>query len=215
MKINEQLPLTNLPIANHSREDNFSDWLASPTLTQNGDEYYRQHQGDLQPSAITFKDMTIHADSKSLINDSMISVTHHTTSFTTTENIFVPDMTPQKALQMARNANHIAHASLEVEALFTTITTTITNYLITTDKPIVFDNISRQPNKAISYDQTAQSSASIATHQLFIIGHEAELALNTHNLSKKDAKELQQCIKEALASKGYYLSKFIINGVTQ
>lgn len=215
MKINEQVPLAHLPIANHGYEDNFSDWLLSPTLTQNGDEYYRQHQGDLQPSALTFKALTIDANSKHPLNDSMTLITHPNSSFTTTENTFLPDMTPKDASQIAIKANQMTDTNAEIDALLTTIHTTITNYLVTTHKPMVFENISRQPNKAMTNYQTTEPSASIATHQLFIMGHEVELALNTHNLSKKDAKELEQCIKKALLSKGYYLSTLIINGVTQ
>lgn len=215
MKINPQLPQPCASYLTAHPSDNFADWLSSPAHDTNGDEYYRLHQHHLQQSALSFTAITTEPNQKHVIDEPSPPITDNPTHSARLDNSSVSAIKPQTASQSAIDGKTVRDTAPVMSEQLLALKTIITAYLADLDKPITAPDISPRANTAVSDKGLQHRRAITPSYQLFLNGNNAELALNTQQMSKPDADDLHTLIKQALAAKGYRLGKLIINGVTQ
>jgi hypothetical protein len=229
MKINEFVAPINGQklLASKQQQADFGQWLdepsqkeaainwaqlASPTQQSTGDEYYWQHQNQLQQSELHFDAQPIENQQQKLV------------SLSNNEPVFnAPihqEVTEQTALQQQQNnpiKNGVSPNSYTKK--FALIITELEQAL----EQSSVDNTNN--NNKLSVDaktecqairvsrDTLNNTMQFKNNHLFIQGEQAELTLNMHQFNKQEQKELIQMIQDHLKKKGLVISHLIINGV--
>ena len=189
---------------------------AQPMFLRQSDDYYWQHQSQLQQSEISFNQL-IHENKTHLTREDSPSV-----------KVAVTPSAPIKA------SPHSLRVTIVIEKCMPTsmhLTQWDLEQLIThlakSASAIVSPDVS-EPRASGSVPLTfplsngrSSDSASPAfaspfkSHQLFFDGNRVELAFNTTQLSKPQITELQRFIQQWLSKKGYALKQLTLNGVQQ
>lgn len=229
MKINEFKPQEPKSYINQQDHPDFSSWLdkpketnqvidwetaGSPTKQNSGDEYYWQHQNQLQQSELHFnaKPVTeqqqkhvLEQDNAEIFN--VINPQQETTKFS-----FLNMKKEQNNLPAANNKsnnpkfmfilNELEQA-LEQSPLNITANNKLTKELPTQNK--IINRSTAALNTCVHFKNS----------HLFISGEQAELTLNLQHSSEQEQKELMQLIQDHLKKKGLVLSRLIINGVNK
>ncbi|MFI4918187.1 MAG: hypothetical protein ACHP65_01375 [Legionellales bacterium] len=216
MKINEHLPVTakQNPSENQASPHDFERWLNSPTQQNSGDEYYWQHQEQLQQSALNFNAAPAVALKKTPSTPNHAAVDSH--ARTQQEPTPMPTQElPSKALSLNTHNSQFTAMKLgtELRAL---------EQLLTPSAPFASSNKAPlKTNNNAPLPKTATKGATTSTvlqskkHHLFVQDENAELTLNTHELASDEQEQLEQLIQSSLKQKGLILRKFTINGVTK
>lgn len=217
MKIENQLsvPLGQNLSAQHQSSPDFENWLCnSAKRNTGGDDYYWQHQDQLQQSALTFKfRMALSQDDdhnnhsllasaeKTELNDSVITSNHPYSC--SQESYLSFDSKTIVVDQLTRDI--VQCLSQQKDCL-----------------PTENTQANRQPNQqkmpAVSAEclQPALTKMlAFKNHQIFIQGNQIELTLNTANLSKQEVQDLKKMLKKWMTNQGLVLKQLIINGIQQ
>ncbi|WP_028388031.1 hypothetical protein [Legionella fairfieldensis] len=215
MKINEEIPIINQPplIRDNKKIQNFEHWLPSPTGEATGDEYYWQHQQDLQHSALHFQHFQ-----NAKKND-----------ITPIESAKNTDISCLKVLPSEKAAAHLMppspinseqfYPSASIQRIFQQF---VRLFEPASDNNIIYQaNINEQNssnvepyNKSLVNEQT-KSEKSFKNYHLFIDANQAEFTFNTTHLDTRQVKDLSLLIRQWLGKRGIRLQQLIINGVTQ
>jgi hypothetical protein len=214
MKINEQLALmlNQTSQTNQPNQLNFEQWINTPTKQNSGDEYYWQHQDQLQQSSVQFNSQPLaHQQekqetpegSKLMVNPSPPEAT-----------ISIPSQQKYVSYPLEKTDNNYLSAE-ELTKIIIDLEQELTQFMTpdgTANTPLKTDKIAQlKAIKTADYDQ--YNNSEIKNHHLFIQDQQVELTLNTQELNFKEQKALTQMMKHHLKNKGLILSKLIINGV--
>ena len=218
MKIENQPPLIIKKLANgasNPQQSSFDSLIDTESHARQDDDYYWQHQHQLQQSDITFNAkpqelsnpglsdnrnprLSTENREQSIENDldvmvSIVSEALHPEKIEPPTNDNRSVNTTAKILHLALQAAIVEHSrGLDVMAH---------------DSQTNVTNLSQQPMLAL---------ASVFKHyQLFLDGNQVELTLNTTHLSKQQVSELHTFIREWLNQKGFTLKQLILNGEQQ
>lgn len=190
----------------------FANWLRSPCKQNRDDEYYRQHQGQLQPSELTFKPATIEEHS-SPVNLACPEIKISTPDILSVEVQSLPVDETEKMTLPARQL-----PDCEYEPI---IETRIAEPKIP-QHPIMYEDtkapmkiLCKSPEKWPSSSAVFQFISSEQKHHLYTDKNEVELSMNTNGLAKEESIALQQTVKQWITQKGWALRQLIINGVKQ
>ena len=206
MRIDTNLPGFKQP-QNKSTNNEPNDQLF---FKLTGDEYYWQHQEQLQHSELDFNTEGDFLESKS-----------------TVDNPLMPRNNPFKQLDQA---------SLATKELFNTVTPPLCNEhqscaisyspdlmyetTLARQNDLPFPATSSQPVEQIDTPvnaltpgvKTMQPQPVLKKHHLFVDQHEVELTLNTQDLEPNEESDFITTIKAYLKKKGLFLKKLMING---
>lgn len=215
MRIIESLPQSQEQAkrqTNQLSSADFEHWLNNPAKQSTGDEYYWQHQTQLQHSELHFDAKPLQAaktePSLPKENDPVFSasaqvqepqhVEWQNTLMTAMDNS-APSYSPENKFMpfMIELEQAIEQSSLPM--------------LMHTSQSTQVISASKETN-SIS-NSRATSATQFKNNHLFIQGEQAELTLNLHALDKQEQNELVQLIQNYLKKKGLVLSRLIINGV--
>ena len=215
MKIEENtlLNTNQLYPCPQTNQDNFEHWIDTPTHQYSGDEYYWQHQEQLQHCCITF----------------------------TTQTSSLHQKEAEEIIELQPNVSHCftlqASNKLQSQCLYYSPTIEIQNTLfnakdlkpdtnnsgtelvqVTGSNPVK-NRMSQQTRSKNSIAINSEhdelpNTRSLKNHHLFIEDAYAELAINTLDLKQKEQQELMRSLKYFIKQHGLYLKKLIINGVT-
>lgn len=214
MKINEQLVLmTNQTSQKNQQEQlNFEQWLNTPTKKNSGDEYYWQHQDQLEQSSL-------HFDPQPLVNQ------EHKHEVIIRPNLIESTPSPMPTTSIPIQQNHFSYQpeknnnTLLISEQLTQIFVDLKQEL---DQILTPDGSTNAPLKSIMAPRTEEIKATdvqqcnhhqFKNHHLFIEEEQVELTLNTKDLNPKEQRELTKMMKHHFKNKGLTLSKLIINGV--
>lgn len=173
-----------------------------------GDEYYWQHQEQLQVSELTF-DSTIEAQKKRLLSKSYsnspcphsVSQVDNIVKVTTSSDLTKLTLKPQ--------ITQATYQPLEPVNSFNAKKSNLTHCAETVQK-LTDKNINASALKKETL--TLGVPQELKKYHLYRGDKDAELTLNTVDLEKKEEKELIDTIKTYLRKKGLTLKKMIING---
>jgi hypothetical protein len=214
MKINDQLTWNSNQKPHTIQHDraNFEHWLERPTKQSSGDEYYWQHQSHLQQSNLCFDTKPLEGQSKKVLAD------RNELAFYPSAPLYRKNSIEQKNADAGIEISHPMAAETSHSGR-------------SEGPPIMVQN----PQEILHYAQNdwlRKNEASCTTnpihqtkelktpipihiknHHLFLQNDQAELTINTQDLSQHDEKELIQLIEHFLKKKGLHLNHLIINGV--
>lgn len=214
MKINEQLALmlNQTSQKNQPKPLNFEPWINTPTKQNSGDEYYWQHQDQLQQSNVQFNPQPLEHQqekqeaperSKLMVNPSSAEA-----------KINMPSQQKYVSYPPGKTDNNYL-SSEELTKIIINLEQELTQFMTpdgTANAPLKTDKIVQlKAIKTADYGQ--YNNNEIKNHHLFIQDQQVELTLNTQALNFKEQKALTQMMKHHLKNKGLILSKLIINGV--
>ena len=214
MKISEQSILASNQTSSANKPDKleFEQWLKTPAKENSGDEYYWQHQEQLQQSRLHFDPAPLAKQPKGVeaaeISKTLVESENH--------------VSPKNPLGLQPIVNaqfqQINSASLNMEVFTRVIICpesksnqnitpldTTTNALIT-EKKVTLEKIEIPVDSQIT-------TRDFKNHHLFIDDQQVELSLNSQDFNSEDEKEFIQIAKNHLKNKGLSLRKLIINGV--
>ncbi|CAM2806737.1 hypothetical protein [Legionella worsleiensis] len=215
MKINSTIDTTLMP-KNLNKQANpvdFAPWLTTPTKQNSGDEYYWQHQEQLQQSSLTFAKKPEHEQHteeplKKDTDNAANNTIHQTMYDTVTSSQKLNEMNPHTNKQGADLSTELIK-SLMIDHYNSP------NYPVpepvyrSADCPINVTKIKDSPSVSDQNDSQSQ----FKNHHLFIEHNEVELSLNAHDLNEKEQNELKRFLKLNLKQKGFNLKQLLINGV--
>ena len=215
MKIDGQIaPLaSNFTSVESDKTSGFDRLLDSPT--HQGDDYYWQHQHQLQVSALTFHPLVDSKAKKNLITSNYQDINQSITTpkaipNADTRQLLVPI---NKPLEQS-SSESIRLSVPEVESVIATLEHILQNPGVDPSArrmdPFVTNN-SHGP-QPINHPASLPNSM-FKNYQLFLTNNVVELTLNTTQLSKQQASDLEKIIKQWLTHKGYSLKQLTINGV--
>jgi hypothetical protein len=214
MKINEQLALTTRHTSQNKQQDqlDFEQWITSPMKQNSGDEYYWQHQEQLEQSSLRFEPQPlVHQQKKpeqSISSEATIDTPTVTPSADSPVQQNCISFQPEKNCVKQSNAEVQFSINIESEPeLFKNSLPAIEQSAPTKN------DLSIQTKEMINPDLPQFNQYPFKNHHLFIKDEQAELTLNTKDLNHKEQKELTQLMKQHLKNKGLNLNKLIINGV--
>lgn len=216
MKISDHsVPSLNQNVQNNQKtQPDFEDWLKSPTKQNSGDEFYWQHQDQLQQSSLQFNHHPEHnqhgetvleistkqPQSTSLDPKAVIETEHiqQTTDFSKT--------TPNNRLIL--HSTELMRALTELEQN-------------NSQPPVPESNSASkiQASDALQFENTSSvefkdlCKGPLKNHHLFIQNDEVEISLYAEDLNKEEQIELKHMIKLNLKNKGLSLKQLLINGV--
>lgn len=196
-------PLDNNPNMNWQQ-------LISPTQQSTGDEYYWQHQTQLQQSSLHFDALPQNnQQQKPIIADTAAPVfATAAKQETTTQAEYQPQLNGSNLKKESSNALLNKFAPLISELAQALEQPTLPQDASNNKKATATNSNTIKLEKA-SLNRTIQ----FKNNHLFIQGEYAELTLNLHSFNKHEQKELMQLIQNHLKQKGLVLSRLIINGV--
>ena len=214
MKINEQLGLITSQAPQKKPQDNlnFEQWITTPTKQNNGDEYYWQHQNQLEQSSVRFDPKPLVLQPKKQEIPASSNPEKNTPSPALTSTIpvqhgyfsFQPETRDVRQLKNVELSKVIIDLEQELTQIMAPYGET--NEPLETDTPLKTKEIN-------SADIQLCNKYQFKNHHLFIQDEQVELTLNTKDLNHKEQRELTQIMKHHLKNKGLNLSKLIINGV--
>jgi|GEM_PF-2676280 len=193
--------------------ESFLALLDPSRSSQSGDEYYSQHQAQLQQSALQFRSSP----------DQNVSAPRPV------EEVF-SEGDPVKSEEQQTLDNQVLSANSgknpvlmnnpplstpDVSELISQLKTAGKQNFVIEDVQIRIQNDKPKPAEFVSRQATSGNEAVHKSHHLFLTDKHAELSLNTQDLAKNEVQDLKKTIKEWLKGKGFSLSRLIINGVRQ
>jgi hypothetical protein len=207
MKINNQVPAFNqAPKKAYKSEEGFANLIDEQTCS--GDEYYWQHQNQLQASELQFDALNV-------------------TQAKNFKQVPVTDI--NSALGILKNPpNNEAHLVNQAQdcLAFHNETVNPPDSIIKLNATQIKQEIQLlgvQETRHLALKQHPEEkqveqcslcfNRELKKHHLFISQYEAELTLNTHDLKQEEAQALIPLIKNYLKKEGLLLKKLIINGV--
>ena len=216
MKIDNQvMPLANKQ-ASVKPEINalFEDWLDAPTANSNSDDYYWQHQNQLQQSALTFA--STNKSERTARSVEVATLPDQESGMIAKNNVFAR----QPLLASALNSDNappepLLNSVSPMKPIIAVFKKAIESTAMPIDNKILSKPDAKNSGKETITKQTMPTNLIFKNHQLFINNNLAELTLNTSQLSKQETQELQKLMKQWLMHKRYALTKLIINGVLQ
>lgn len=215
MKITDQLiPGTFKISSNQNNHDVFFDTLLNaPVKNNNGDDYYRQHQDQLQQSDLNFSPMTMSPEKKPMAEP--LENLKASTNNQTDPACLIEQNTKALAEPDCALIKTSSSPMMSPDQLNTTIKALHAAAIIQQENKLE-DELPKnsRPNPA-NINPVLQNPMVFKNHQLFINNNLAELSLNTTQLSKDEARELQKLVKQWLSNKGHVLKQFILNGEKQ
>ena len=190
----------------------FESLIHTPSKQNSGDEYYWQHQDQLQKSSLRF-DAVITAKQhqiESPLRQDGINNTVSVASILPKEGQNVETIQAKAALenklmatsQLQMPTNTTQQDRLSAKAIFDE---PISKPLQSREKPLI------KTENPSTYEPTHNEE--LKKHHLFISEKEAELSLNTTELETQEEKELIPILKNYFKRKGFSLKQLIINGV--
>ncbi|EHL30346.1 hypothetical protein [Legionella drancourtii] len=229
MKIDELAPWTSEQQAQTKKPHpaNFGNWLGesedwvkepnwqqliSPTQQSTGDEYYWQHQTQLQQSRLHFDALPQENRQQQPIMD-----TTETSIFATTTK-----QEPTALMEERSQLNDLGPYRENYDACakkFAPLIHALIQALEQSTLPLATSNkkttqvTNNQDNSIKWVNESLNRRIQFKNNHLFIQGEHAELTLNLHSCDKKEQKKLIQLIQNHLKQKGLVLSRLIINGV--
>ncbi len=177
-----------------------------PTLFDN---YYWQHQNQLQPSALTFQ---------ALVQDKKAPAAATSEAAETSEPRPFDKATLSTTLVITIKSQMPAEIMLrhfDVDALINGVNKQINAQAILPQLGVAQSVINQTKTITQSGTVTSPAFVSFKNPHVFIDEHCIELTLNTRALSLQEANALQRTIKQWLVQNGYALKTLIINGVQQ
>ena len=226
MKVDgQQNPLTkNLARVEQKRPSTFDCLLKTngsgtsmPALSKSlsGDDYYWQHQNQLQQSALTFNPIVSKTHSPPIIPDDDTTIQPES-SITAINMDTTEQQMPINRLVETYLTQSTTLETLDVELLLTTIEQGIQNAVSHNDIKRVNQTLSKNNcDRKLIANEVMLANSLFKHYQLFISSNHVELTLNTAQLSNRQTSELQKLIKQWLSNKGYSLKQLMINGVQQ
>lgn len=192
----------------------FSHLLNLADKGTSGDDYYRQHQNQLQQSALSFKPfLTKERLPLPLDSENALVLKKSSTAVHVEVDSAHTQHTAQTSLKLELQISE-KNPQFLIEALIKDMESMMTSWV---SLPEVIVKSTPQPLPIVQHikQTVVPPYRSFKNHQLFIHDKSVELTLNTTQLSKQQTYELQNFIKQWLAKKGYCLKQLIINGVKQ
>lgn len=213
MKINEQPvpPFISKDPNKGVNQSAFEQWVNTPTRQNTGDEYYWQHQEQLQKSSLKFEQYLLEQQP----HQSTIAQEGPNSQSTSSIHSSVE--------------NHYSLTSINEPVAHTDSTE---SYLISPSE--LYSKQKQEPNqqsiaatiglvqrraieslkaKETSTAQYKMPQTPIKNHHLYIQNDEVELSLNAQKLNQIEEQELRQMIRNNLKNKGLSLKQLLINGV--
>ena len=191
----------------------FACLLDDTNKKHKSDDYYWQHQNQLQRSDLTFN--SVESQSKSqMISPKNQTIAHQVQTVGSAqcalEFISVNDFLNRGSSKSTTTSE------LEIKQLSSAIEIFLESPTDHSDVKMVDEEISQNNRyQKLMRNQTSLPSATFKNYQLFLNNNQIELTLNTTHFSKQQSNELQKSIKQWLTNKGYSLKQLIINGVAQ
>lgn len=213
MKISEQsIIFSNTQNQNHqSTSADFEQWLDTPTKQNSGDEFYWQHQDQLQQSQVTFESLPMaKQNAKPAISpETKISSNHLLPVPAETEQF--PSIIESYQREPVTNSQEsplfLQELSTELQQLCSQLPIVENNNALIAKTPI---SIKSEEKRSIE-TRTVQSQ--LKNYHLYIQDDEVEMSLYTQDLDHQEQLELKNMIKLNLKHKGLSLKQLIINGV--
>jgi len=211
MKINNQLPsfntITNTP---QNVSDGFMKLLDELQHSLQGDEYYWQHQDQLQQSQLTFAQKNPKSIPKTFRVTSSAKILKIEREESANKKLVMP-CSEQVSLKRAFIAIPQSHILNEQ---YGKVLNSDYEFIVahtTAEKPMEqIEELLKETNPL----EHSKTSAALNKHHLYIDQQEAELSINTYELKPKEQKQLMHMIKSYLKKKGWSLKKLMINGVS-
>lgn len=217
MKINQPLS-SSLPTQTRSspcfKTNEKDQWMASldvkKPITTQADEYYWQHQHQLQQSALTFNATTHEHDVASAPDTNQSKIDDDPTLSSLSNSPLPPALLPASLLKI-KSPEHLNLYTPEVATCSAHPATLLANYLVTEkEHQALTDAIKTVVDKTMQ-----RPTATIKPYQLFIDDNQVELALNTTHWSQQEILDLKSFIHQWVQKKGYSLKQLILNGEPQ
>ncbi|KGP63302.1 hypothetical protein EP47_09220 [Legionella norrlandica] len=197
--------------------DHFERWLNTPTKQSSGDEYFWQHQDQLQPS-------NLHFMNEPLIQQSMPTNIEGKKPLTITKTVInvektvlpMPNISAYHQISAAQVLQPNTTQNISIPFILKKNSSLCFLPFISTPQENQLNQLEKSEAipKFITSDLSINQAESFKNHHLFIKDAQVELTLNTHNLKQHEESELIQMIKDNLKKKGLSLKQIIINGVT-
>ena len=212
------LPWTNekKPPKNQLEQPDFANWLdnkvTTPTKQSTGDEYYWQHQAQLQQSDLHFDAKQLETQQPQYILNSNgacsfnSEIAHEKKEPIQSYNNFSPPI--QKVEPDNSYPAKVTSLLAEVEQLVEhPLLSEIQTHQKTTSESTADSKIEK--NNEIPLNPLPH----FKNNHLFLDGKQAELTVNLNHFTKEEQKELIHIIQDYFKKKGLVLSRLIINGV--
>ncbi|ARG96958.1 hypothetical protein [Legionella micdadei] len=183
-------------------------------IQKTDDEYYWQHQKDLENSALNFQSL-INGDTR---HYSSPVAENESTRITDSESSPLVKPNAKTNTKMA-NPNFVfseKNSLLGPESNSYLPQGQSENYAFniqTNSSPL--QNNSTLDKLSPKVSPNKPTLINLKNHQLFILNNEAEFSLNTIDLDYQQIKNLVQLLQKWLTNKGIRLQQLIINGVKQ
>lgn len=199
---------------NQTTKSDFDDWLKTPTKQNSGDEFYWQHQSQLQQSCLKFENHSkqVQQGETSLQTSEIDNVI--TAPYSTPDNVDVP-MQSNTNNSKAPPLNRLKLQSTEFMRTIAALDqncsqTPVPEPYSYSSRSAPDKSTSEQPN---SVDYTTHNTGQFKNYHLYIQNDQVELSLHAEDLNKEEQLELKQMIKLNLKNKGLSLKQLLINGV--
>ncbi|WP_298626866.1 hypothetical protein [uncultured Legionella sp.] len=217
MKINEQgnLPFSTQNLTGYSNnqrdETEFEHLIHTPSGSNTGDEYYWQHQGQLQKSSLRFEQHILEAKPQKspFAKDTLVCDSHLLFPHSDENQLLVITTDEASALTnkvenclLSRPEDYSSHIKEQDQQSIAMMTSQA--------QPQTVESLKTIEAHAI---QSRISQTIVKNHHLFIENDEVELSLNTQELNRLEEQELREMIHLNLKHKGLSLKQLIINGV--
>lgn len=217
MKINPQpLPVFQHAehLEQHQQPSDFDRWLLKPK--RSGDDYYWQHQDQLQQSALRFDAVIKPIDTSVTKDNPSCLLTIKTTEITESDTVKIsglPGMTPSAAAKTIQSLP-------DFKALHSIINQWLKEGRedLANPAPSTLHRETRATQPVLTSEPRSLSgtpSPEFKNHQLFQNNQTVELAFNALALNPAEIHNLKKMIKTWIARQGLVLDQLLINGVQQ
>ncbi|MCL9682637.1 hypothetical protein [Legionella maioricensis] len=213
MKINEQLELMfpHTPKKNLHDMLDFEQLINTPTKQNSGDEYYWQHQDQLQQSSLQFNPQPIANQSKKTKVLEKETIMYNPEGHLQITNS--PIRQNRYPFQYEKQNNTVLNT--KVSQIFRELEPKLNPILMSVETPETSQKTDEldQFKEINAIDSLPYNPNEFKNHHLFIHNKQVELTLNIQNLAPDEQKEFTSMMRNHLKNKGLTLSKLIINGV--
>lgn len=190
----------------------FEHWLNTPAKDATGDEYYWQHQQHLQNSELHFQHKEQNPKQQAL----ELAQTNSSSSPMGIEEKIVELTKPKNNSTFTKQEEQSSALLPEFKLFISKLLDKLeSNNLVLKTELISVKDPEQETSPQYLTRPSLTQKPEVKNHQLFINDKEAELSLNTSQLEPQHNKELIKLVKSWFRQKGFYLQKFIVNGVKQ
>ena len=214
MKISEQWAANTTPSLQKKQDlkSDFDHWIKSPAKQSSGDEYYWQHQSQLEQSRVQFDSLAQVNTAKKQIVISGIkdeNIRPSCSSADLMDNPLVLDFSTIND----KIPNKATSVNTTPEAISPLNQTMPTNLVLEKATSTIINNENTAQVEEINSFIQEHYHKFLKNHHLFIHNNQVELSINTHALTDHEKKDLTLIMKHYLKSQNLSLHKLIINGV--